>query len=133
MEAPSFRDSQQHARSRLRGCKGFLEGKERGSRGSYRNRWFIPWSKGCYRYENKMDGGETGQAYDDLWDSGLLGKIENLDDKISECRSVLFQIRKAGAQRGAFAPVHLVVQHVAAFPFGDFVKNFLIDDEFFIL
>lgn len=51
-------------------------------------------SKGCYRYENKMDGGETGQAYDDLWDSGFLGKIEDLDDKISECRSMLFQIRK---------------------------------------
>ena len=39
---------------------------------------------------------------------------------------MLFQVSKAGAQRGAFSPVHLMVQHMAAFPPSDLVKEFLV-------
>lgn len=50
--------------------------------------------KGCTRYDSKIDGRETGQAYDDLWDSGFWEKVDDLYSETCKQGQMLFEIRE---------------------------------------
>lgn len=68
-----------------------------------KNLWIVPickeieniiGAKGCYRYEKETEGQDAGQAFDDLWDSAIIDKIEELNDKTREQRKMLLEIRE---------------------------------------
>lgn len=70
---------------------------------SAKNLWSVPickeieevvGAKGCIRYDNEIDGYETGQAYDDLWDSGFWEKVDDLYSETRKQGQMLFEIRE---------------------------------------